>query len=328
MSIFRKTPQYISVDDNDIHTQAITWVVRLTSGEVSTEDLRHFRDWRMADSRHESALVAARELWISLGHSLEHADFNSEQSNLVIPATHNRHIFQWKTLLPLTALIMTLSGIGQTWMTHWRYDESTSVGEQREFTLNSGSKMWLDTDSAVDLWKHAGQQVVRLARGEAFFEVAQTPLHSLTVETDHGEVNAQGATFAIQRTRQDMVVTVELGEARILRKNQPSVILLANQQAHIRNDSSIPEVITLNANQALAWHDGQLMFREQRLSDILNTLKRYDKRVMLYSDSNLSQVRLNAIIDIHHLDDWYDGLEKVLPVNIRRFGPIIVLYHR
>lgn len=327
MAISRKNTPQAPVDDNDIETQAITWVVRLTSGEISKDELSHFRAWRLADSRHEAALNEARQLWVNLGTPLEHTALNG--GPLDFPANEKRRVLlRWQTMLPLTALLIAMSGLGQTWLTHWRYDQSTSVGEQRELQLDDGNRMWLDTDSAVDLWKHAGQQFIRLARGEAFFDVTRSPLSSLVVETDEGEVKAHGATFAIQRTPDDMVVTVELGEAQILRKNLPSVVLQANQQAHIRNDSSIPEVITLNARQALAWRNGQLMFRNQKLSDILDVLKRYDKRMMIYSDSNLSQIRLNAIIDISHLDDWYDGLEKVLPVNIKRVGPVIILYHR
>lgn len=327
MAISRKNTSQTSVDDTDIETQAITWVVRLTSGEISQHELSQFHAWRLADSRHESALNQARQLWVSLGTPLEHTALSGGPQDWS-ESEKRRHFLRWQTMLPITALLLVMSGLGQTWLTHWRYDQSTGVGEQRELQLDDGNRMWLDTDSAADLWKHAGQQFIRLARGEAFFDVTRSPHNALVVETDNGEVKAHGATFAIQRTSDDMVVTVELGEAKILRKNLPSVIVQANQQAHIRNDSAIPEVITLNASQALAWRNGQLMFRNQRLSDILDVLKRYDKRVMLYRDSNLSQIRLNAIIDVSHLDDWYDGLEKVLPVNIKRVGPVIVLYHR
>ena len=71
-----------------------------------------------------------------------------------------------------------------------------------------------------------------------------------------------------------------------------------------------------------------MVFEEQPLGSILATLKRYDKRVIVFNNDRLAAIKLNAIIDINHLDDWYDGLQQSLPVNISRVGPVVWLRER
>lgn len=314
----------------NIDTEAVTWLVRLTSGDITTSELSAFERWRRADSRHEQALSEARRLWVNMGMPLE----NYYQPD-TLPGT-SVHQYQYglrrflrrQVVLPVALLLIFSMAMTQSWLSRWQYDYYTSTGEQRMLSLDDGSRMWLDADSAADVRVSSGQRLVRLARGEAFFDVVHNSLQPFIVDAGMGEISVLGTAFGVQRDDDGMVVTVERGKVELSRKDRPDMVLEVDQQVRLRSGADAEQITTVNARQVLSWHQGQLVFEAQPLATILATLKRYDKRIVVLNNDRLASVKLNAIIDIHHIDDWYDGLQKSLPVNISRVGPVVWLRER
>ena len=312
----------------EINTQAVTWLVRLTSGDITSDELAAFARWRQADSRHETALAEARVLWVSMGMSLENY-YQPDALNGISPHEQaRRRLWRWQVMLPTAGLLLFSVMMTQNWLSRWQYDHYTASGEQRMLSLDDGSRMWLDADSAADVRVNSGQRFVRLARGEAFFDVVHNPVQPFIVDAGVGEVKVLGTAFGVQRDGDGMVVTVERSKVKLSRKDHPDMQLNANQQAELHNGLDSAKITTVNAGQVLSWHQGQLVFEEQPLGSILATLKRYDKRVIVFNNDRLAAIKLNAIIDINHLDDWYDGLQQSLPVNISRVGPVVWLRER
>lgn len=312
----------------EINTQAVTWLVRLTSGDITSDELAAFERWRQADSRHETALAEARGLWVSMGMSLENY-YQPNALNGISPHGQGRRRFwRWQIMLLTAGLLLFSVMMTHNWLNRWQYDHYTGSGEQRMLSLDDGSRMWLDADSAADVRVNSGQRFVRLARGEAFFDVVHNPVQTFIVDAGVGEVKVLGTAFAVQHDGDGMVVTVERGRVELSRKDHPDMQLNANQQAALRNGQDSVKIATVNAGQILSWHQGQLLFEEQPLGTIIAALKRYDKRVIVFNSKRLAAIKLNAIIDINHLDDWYDGLQQSLPVNIIRAGPVVWLRER
>ncbi|WP_315708142.1 FecR family protein [Brenneria uluponensis] len=317
------TTQDNAQQKTDIETQAITWLVRLTSGDITNSELATFESWRKSDIRHEAALSEVRRLWVGIGRPLENY-YQPDMLNGMMPDENLRRYFlRWQVVLPVVVLLIFSMWMTQSWLSRWQYDQYTTTGEQRMLSLDDGSKMWLDADSAADIRINSGRRFVRLARGEAFFDVVHNPLQPFIVDAGAGEIKALGTTFGVQRDSNAIVVTVEHGKVQLSRKDKPDMVLQADQQIQLHSEPDTVNVINVNAKQALSWHQGQLVFEDQPLSHILSALKRYDKRVIMFNSDKLSTVRLNAIIDIHHLDDWYDGLQRSLPIKISRVGPVV-----
>ncbi|MBJ7556571.1 FecR family protein [Marinomonas spartinae] len=301
---------------------AINWLVRLTSGDVTSQELKDFEIWRRADNRHEVALSEARHLWVSMGTPLESyyqpddiASFSSEEG-------FRSYFFRWQIILPIL-LILSIGVFAQNWLTRWQYDQYTSTGEQRMLSLEDGSKMWLDADSAADIYFSAGKRFVRLAYGEAFFDVVHNPLRPFIVEAGAGKVKALGTSFGVERGDNSMTVTVERGKVEVSHNGSSDMQLDANQQVKVIDGISAVQIKKVNAGQVLAWHTGKLVFENQSLSSILSVLKHYDKRVIMFDSDTLANIKLSSIIDIHHLKEWYDGLQQSLPVNVDILGPVV-----
>lgn len=58
---------------DDLARQATRWVIRLTSGDATSEDIDSYRRWRDGCPEHAAALDEARRHWLALGPVLERA---------------------------------------------------------------------------------------------------------------------------------------------------------------------------------------------------------------------------------------------------------------
>lgn len=56
-----EAPDHVPTDE-----QALAWVVRLTSGDSTSEEHAQFRRWRDASPSHATALAQARRLWLEM----------------------------------------------------------------------------------------------------------------------------------------------------------------------------------------------------------------------------------------------------------------------
>ena len=87
---------YNTEHTTEINTQAVTWLVRLTSGDITSDELAAFERWRRADSRHEAALVDARSLWVSMGMSLENYYQPDALSGISPHEQARRRFWRWQ----------------------------------------------------------------------------------------------------------------------------------------------------------------------------------------------------------------------------------------
>ncbi|WP_460908680.1 FecR/PupR family sigma factor regulator [Paraburkholderia jirisanensis] len=75
-------------------TSAITWLVRLRSGEATLADAHSFQQWRTQGSEHEQAVRELAALWSVLGDETLYA------SPAVVAMRHRERDFSCCRLLP------------------------------------------------------------------------------------------------------------------------------------------------------------------------------------------------------------------------------------
>lgn len=313
-------------DDDSAETQAITWCVRLTSGEITQEELREFERWRQASPEHEVALTQARQLWLSVGNRLDTHDFTLV-SAVPTPVEPRRSRLR-RAMRPMAAaavVVLAVSAVFQ-WQADWRYQYATQGGEQKTVQLSDGSHAWLNTGTALNVDMRDGQRFVRLARGEAFFDVTHDEARPFIVDTGGSRVRVLGTAFAVQRDGDDTVVTVQRGRVRVSGDRAGQVEIVPNQRVRVHNGQVAEQVEQVNAEQKLAWHEGRLMFQDATVAEIIQTLKRYDRRLVFSHLAGSDKVRLSTMIELRRLDDWYDTLEQTTHIQVTRLGPVVWLH--
>jgi transmembrane sensor len=77
---------------------------------------------------------------------------------------------------------------------------------------------------------------------------------------------------------------------------------------------------------ALGWRRGRLIIENQTLDGIVAELNRYYPGHIFLRAGETGRRKLNAVIDLEHIDDWLAALEGSQPLEVSRFGPIAVIH--
>ena len=94
------------------------------------------------------------------------------------------------------------------WIRSATADYHTAVGEQRMVTLEDGSTIQLNTDTAVNVTFSDDNRDIRLLQGEAAFTVARDPDRPFTVRSDSLYAHALGTIFSVRLQENRNSVTV------------------------------------------------------------------------------------------------------------------------
>lgn len=309
------------LDPADPKDQALQWVSRLAAGDSDATMLAEFERWRESDVRNDHALANARRLWLMMGIPLE-KQYAPAMASLPAPAT-GRVARRARPLMATAASLLLATGIGHQWWTNWQFDQVSEVGEQRTVALSDGSTMWLNTGSAADIQIDAAERHVVLARGEGYFDVVRDPRRPFTIDAGVGQVRVVGTAFGVYREGDDVVVTVQRGKVEVSGERGTSATVTPNQSVRVKSDGVVEAVKPIDAEQALSWRNGRVLFENRPIGQVLEELKRYDNRFIVVRFPEADHLRVSSMVDLARLDEWYDSLGESLPIEVRRLGPFV-----
>lgn len=250
-------------DKKDRSDAAIDWWVRLDAGALSHGELSAFRAWLAGDKANEAAFEDICDLWGDLGKL---------RGRLPRPAPAPR---PW--LLPAAALaaaaIVLLFAFGEPSIL-WRADFSSGTGEVRIVTLEDGSRVQLNANTALAKDFSGGQRRLTLLKGEAWFEVLPDPSRPFTVEAAGGKTTALGTSFdiATEKARTEITVT----EHRVAIEDGGSrETVSAGQQTAYGPGLAVLAPYAVDADGVTAWRRGKLIFQDKPLGEVVAILDHY-----------------------------------------------------
>lgn len=155
----------------------------------------------------------------------------------------------------------------------------------KEFSPNRSRQIWLE--------------------GEAYLIVTHDESRPFHVNVDELDIRVLGTRFNVKAYRDEEEVTTTLEQGRVkVTSPTSSVVLNPNEQATYyrnRNRISVKNVIASNYN---AWKEGQLIFEQAPLSNILSTLShKYGVRFRTDSSIDLNRKYSVNFIASEQLDN-------------------------
>ncbi|HUD28456.1 MAG TPA: FecR domain-containing protein [Novosphingobium sp.] len=246
--------------------QARAWVVRLASGAMSADELRSFDDWAAADPRNRAAFLRERQTWQDLD-AVEDV-FGSAAEGA--PSRARRWPSPW--LPAAAAALIAWFAVPSAWL--WtRSDAATGTGQVREVALADGSRVVLDSDSAIAIDYDDTDRMVRLLKGRAWFAVRHGDARPFRVAAADGVVRDIGTAFEVDDTAPHTRVGVTEGAVQIETGGQ--LILRVGQRAEFGRAGSAAYLQTLPSDEIGAWRSGELLLREVPLEAAIRAIARY-----------------------------------------------------
>lgn len=161
----------------------------------------------------------------------------------------------------------------------------TSRGHQFQVVLPDGTKVWLNAASSLKYpTAFIGKTRTVELKGEAYFEVVHHEDQPFRVITSHQMVEVIGTHFDINAYPDDPVVKTTLlkGAVKVtLKHNQQSRLLHSGEQAVAGRQIKVKKV---DASAAVAWKNGQFIFRNESVSSIMRQIARWYNVEIVYKD--------------------------------------------
>lgn len=319
-------------DASRLLDEACAWVGRMHSGDFGRDERRALAAWRAADPAHERAWRKAQGLWQGMealrGRAVPGAEpLLQEHHRKPAPVPVRRHpgCRKW----PLAAaccgvLAVSLAAFYPPAL--WQADYRTGTGEQRSIRLADGSRVLLNTDTALAVHFDAALRRIELLRGEAFFEVARDALHPFVVTSAGREVRAVGTAFDVRR--QDGQTHVELVEGIVDiqdARHRQRRRLRAGESATISAERVEVESVRRTQGMAL-WREGYLQFDGLPLGEAVAQINRYRPGKVVLLNPDLVEKRITGLFRLNELERAVSSLKTAVPqLQMIKITPYLVV---
>ncbi len=293
---------------------ATRWYVLLRSGQATAGDWQRYEQWRAADPRHDAL---CRQLETRLGvFQIPQAQGVSGkvlQQALDAPSSR-RHVLQ-------VALAGAGVAVGAAFLakpmglSDLAADIRTGTGERRTVTLDDGSELLLNAQSAADIQFNPQRRLVRLREGELLARVASDRLRPFLIQTQQTRLRAYGKRFLVrEREGQGQVVALD-GAVEIDNRHGERLQLAAGHEVHYDRDGFGP--VEASSSGATAWVDGFLQVRDRPLAEVIEALRPYHTGV-LRLDPAVAELRVSGLYRLDNPQQILDTLARTLPIHITR----------
>ena len=310
-----------------ISEQAIDWMVALNARTPDDALLQRLTHWLQQDPAHQQAWERLQRRLgrpVATLRALEqrapgHA---AEARQVLLQPTHSRR----EVLVALASVGLFGGALWGGWRSettqNWLADLHTGSGERRSFTLADGSRLSLNSASAVDLHFDAGQRLLVLRRGELLIQVATDPHRPLRVRTAQGQVQALGTRFLVsQEDTATRVVVLEhsvrtsLPDGRWLDLQQGQAALLRRNAIEPLADDQQPRA---------AWLNGRLEVLDEPLLGVIDALRPYLRGYVRVAPA-IGNLRVQGVFPLDQPQQALQALAESLPISIEHYGPWLTL---
>ena len=303
--------------------QAAQWYALLVSGEASAADQARWRAWLAAHGQHRQAWQYVESVSQRVLAPLQGAPDPRLMANQVYTA-HARVRARRRTLAALGALAATgiLGWAGRPWpaledaYAAWTAGYRTGTGEIRAFTLDDGSRIWLNAASAVDADMGAGMRRLYLAAGEMLVSTQPGDPRPFIVDTPQGRMRALGTRFTVRREPGHTFLAVYAGSVEIRTvADAASRVIPAGRQARFSHDAILADAPADPAREA--WSRGELIAWDLSLAQIVAELDRHQAGYISLAPE-VAQRRVFGTFPLHDVDGALAMLAEAAAVRIRR----------
>lgn len=335
------TPQHDSQSEpesTDLQKEAFDWLVCLTSGDTSPEDLKNFDAWKASSPAHEQAWQEASRVWqgfeqLPEKHRPGRAPLrkSSRRATTKSPKRrrHQPHIphVRWATALTTTAMLIALFLLAPP-PSQWFADLSTGVGERRTVSLPDGSTVEMNSQTALQLAFTDTHRVVELLSGEAVFQVVHDAARPFVVPSAQGNIQALGTEFIVRHRDAHTLVAVQEGTVEVrYPQHDQRTILNAGEAAGYSRGEGLQRMPLADWDMLSAWRDGYLVFDNTPLADVLTLINLHRPGHIMLLDNSLADHRISGLFRLDAMADVVTTIVDTTPAQLASITPYFVMLY-
>ncbi|MEP7729265.1 FecR domain-containing protein [Marinomonas primoryensis] len=309
--------------------EASEWFAVLSDESVSNIDREGWRNWLESDAEHLKAWQQVESVGVMFtsfqGNNLQ------QSAGRVLDTSRSRDISRRQMMKG----VMSIAGVASlgwfgweqtplpSMVASWTADFHTSVGEVSHFELGDGTKVWLNTKSAMNRANSSTLRPIALVEGEALFE------------TD-GQVNGRPFSVACQQavmkaaTSKTRFCLRHLSNQRAILAVYEGTVSLAPLMSRQTKEVKAGEEVVFD-NQSIgsiqpvlaiheSWTRGLLIVDDMTLSDFIAEIGRY-RHGYINLDPSIAALRVIGTYPTQDANLVFDMLENAFPIQVKRVLP-------
>jgi len=220
----------------------------------------------------------------------------------------------------------------------------TGIAGLRQVHLQDGSSITLGGKTQLYVTFSAQRRAVKLIAGQAWFHIAHDQHRPFVVIAGDATITDVGTAFCVTRDTDRVVVAVTEGVVEVSARPPPLVPQNVSQRAVAEfplapmrvsqgekltlGNGDAPSLISAaDIHAATAWMHGRLIFNDESLRDVVETVDRYSTRQIAVSPS-AGNLRFTGIVSNNEIEDWLQSLEVIFPVSVDEKGANIRIQMR
>ncbi|SFS26011.1 FecR domain-containing protein [Pseudomonas sp. NFACC42-2] len=303
----------MAAPDRKTFEAAAHWYVQFQSQTPTAAERLAWQQWLNGDPSHQAAWNQMEQLQRSLGALPQ--DFTRRALSTT---QQRRQVLKWMLVMGGTGClgwhVQQHTSLGNVWA-----DYRTSVGERQRIALADGTRIDLNTSTAIDVIFDGRQRLIRLREGEVLIHTGKLGGHTpFYVETRQGRVQALGTRFTVRQLPDSTRVGVLEDRVSVAPGDRPNhARLLGAGESADFDRQNIGLGHTYSGSQA-AWVDGQLIVLDARLGDVIEDLARYRPGV-LKCDLASARLRVSGTFRLDSTDAVLANLQATLPIQVKYF---------
>ena len=306
------------------------------SGDLQDKDRTMIDEWRSDSPENEIIFQESKKAWEAMPLLHEMEQFNSFEALKKISPIINQKTTKWWIPLQRVAAILLLplliySGYISIRNISLKNQQEAHVvmqtissrqGMVTQFELADGTKVWLNSGSSLQFPSlfTGDLREVKLS-GEAFFEVTKNENQPFLVKAKDLNIEVLGTSFNVVSYDDEKQAEVVLVEGKVslsseieqvrkvfgtLQPGQRVVYLDKNQQVLAEE---------VEVDKYIAWRDGNLIFRDDKMEDVVRRLSRWFNVEIVINDPEINNYAYKATFRNENLTQVLNLLKISAPID-------------
>jgi transmembrane sensor len=298
---------------------AINWQLRL-DGPLSAPEREALARWLAAHEEHARA-------WQQLGMLDQRFSSATGPARKALLQSHEGSRRRVRTLGGGLAGVIALIGVALVAndrtapLGYWLADQRTATGEQKVVQLDDGTRISLNTHSAIDVRFNAEQRLILLREGEILVETGHKnhDQRPFIVSTDDGQMRALGTRFVVRREDQGTLLGVLQSAVAVQPQAAGGERIIKEGEQVMLHRHGLDATLALRPGTD-AWTRGMLVVDNVRLAELVDELSRY-RRGYLGVSPDAADLRITGSFPLKDTNLALKALPTTLPVQIEQRTP-------
>lgn len=268
---------------------------------------------------------------------------HGQESRKIVPL--KRQIKIWQKIAAAFVAVTILAALYTFYFTpdtnttdtisNWKQLQTPSRSTSK-ITLNDGTQVMLNAESSLKYPAvFNGETREVYLSGEAFFEVTKDHKHPFIVHTPQTSIRVLGTEFNVKAYENDKAheTTLLRGSIQVTFLNKPSVkVLLKPKQKLVIQKTAYyikPQTYYNTQDSSIvetAWMNHKLIFKDQSLEELANSLSRKYGVKILFKRDDLRAYKFTGEFEKEDLNQALLSLQIIMPFKYKSIGDNVYLY--